>query len=233
LKGLRLIRQEPWECAVSYLFAQSLSVKVIQRALEKFCNRFGEEIEGAQGQHAFPAADRVRLLDPAELRPFANNNRARAERIVKLARSLAAGVISLPYLKTLTCDEARRALTALEGIGPKIADCVLLFSLDHGLAFPVDRWVLRALKKNFPSVRFLGTVGVNPSPAQYPALVRKARKAFGPWCGLASEYLFLYFRLLEDPGLQAELGQRPGEPFSLTQREKRLQAVLSKVPKNL
>ena len=232
LKGLRLIRQEPWECAVSYLFAQSLSVKVIQKALEQFCNRYGEEIEGAPGQHAFPPPHRVHLLNPAELRPFANNNRARAERIVKLARSLQAGVISLSFLKTLSCDEARRALTALEGIGPKIADCILLFSLDHGSAFPVDRWVLRALKMYFPSVRFRGAAGSSPTLSQYPALVRKARSAFGPWCGLASEYLFLYLRLLEDPGLQAELGRRLDAALPVPKR-KRPQRVLSKVPKNL
>jgi N-glycosylase/DNA lyase len=233
LRGLRLIRQEPWECSASYLFAQSLSVKVIQRALEKFCNRFGEEIEGIPGQHAFPPLDRVRLLSPKDLRPFANNNRARAERIVKLARSLEAGVISLPYLKSLTCDEARRALTSLEGIGPKIADCILLFSLDHGSAFPVDRWVLKALKSYFPSVRFLGASGSNPTPSQYPALVQKARAVFGPWCGLASEYLFLYLRLLEDPGLQVEMGLRPDAAYPVPKRKKGAQRVLSKMPKNL
>ncbi len=207
LRGLRLIRQEPWECAVSYLFAQSLSVKVIQKALDRFCARFGSEMEEVPGFHAFPEPGLVSQLIPADLRPFANNNRARAERIIKLARSLEAGVISLPYLRTVPCDEARMALTALEGIGPKIADCVLLFSLDHGTAFPVDRWVLRALKKYFSSVRFLGPVGVNPTPAQYPVLVKRARKAFGSWCGLVSEYLFLYFRLLEDPSLRRELGR--------------------------
>lgn len=233
LKGLRLLRQEPWECAVSYLFAQSLSVKVIRKALEGFCNRFGEEIAGAPGQHVFPPPTRISPLNPADLRSFANNNRARAERIVKLARSLEAGVVSLPYLRTLPCDDARQALMSLEGIGPKIADCILLFSLDHGMAFPVDRWVLRALKRYFPSVRFLGGLGKNPTPSHYPKLVNRARAAFGPWCGLASEYLFLYFRLMEDPGLQSELGRRPAEPHRALKGEGKPKGVLSKALKNL
>jgi N-glycosylase/DNA lyase len=205
LRGLRLIRQEPWECAVSYLFAQSLSVRVIQKALDRFCVKFGEEIEGAPNHYAFPEPGLISGLDAVQLRPYANNNRARAQRIIKLARSLEAGVLSLLYLKEIPCDDARQALTALEGIGPKIADCILLFSLDHGSAFPLDRWVLRAMKSYFPSVRFLSSVGTNPTPSQYPALVQRARKAFGPWCGLASEYLFLYLRLLDDPKLGAEL----------------------------
>ncbi len=214
LGGLRLVRQEPWECAVSYLFAQSLSVKVIQKALDRFCAKFGTEISEAPGAFAFPEPREVSLLNPGELRPYANNNRARAERIVKLARTLESRVLTLEHLKTIPCDEAREALTGLEGIGPKIADCILLFSLDHGSAFPVDRWVLRALKQHFPGVRFLQAVGLNPTPAQYPRLVQKARAVFGPWCGLASEYLFLYFRLLEDPALRLELGKELVSPFS-------------------
>jgi N-glycosylase/DNA lyase len=208
---LRLIRQEPWECAVSYLFAQSLSVKVIQKAIDRFCIKFGREIEGIPGQYAFPGPGSISLLDATKLRPYANNNRARAERIVKLARALEAEVLSLSYLKEIHCDEARQALMALEGIGPKIADCILLFSLDHGSAFPLDRWVLRAMKSYFPSVRFLGSIGTNPTPSQYPVLVQCARKAFGPWCGLASEYLFLYLRLMEEPKLGSELELTPIE----------------------
>ncbi len=231
LRGLRLMKQEPWECAVSYLFAQSLSVKVIRKALENFCNRFGEEVAGAPGHRAFPEPGLISRLNPADLRPFANNNRARAERIVKLARSQEAGVVSLPFLRTIDCDEARQALMALEGIGPKIADCILLFSLDHGSAFPLDRWVLRAMKEHFPSVRFLGRVGINPTPSQYPQMVKRARAAFGPWCGLASEYLFLYFRLLEGQGLQSELERYPAIlPSPHRKREKN---VSFKVPKKL
>lgn len=233
LRGLRLIRQEPWECAVSYLFAQSLSVKVIRKALENFCNRFGEALEGLPARRAFPEPGLVCLLSPLDLRPFANNNRARAERIVKLARSLEAGVVSLPYLKKIDCDEARQALMALEGIGPKIADCILLFSLDQGSAFPLDRWVLRAVKKHFPTVRFMGRVGVNPTPAQYPQMVKRARAAFGPWCGLVSEYLFLYFRLLEDRGLQGELGRSPDDFPQVLKPKRRPRAALPKVPKKL
>jgi N-glycosylase/DNA lyase len=232
LGGLRLVRQEPWECAVSYLFAQSLSVKVIQKALDRFCVKFGGEISGTPGAFVFPGPQEVSRLNPGELRPYANNNRARAERIVKLARTLESKVLTLEHLKTLPCDEAREALTGLEGIGPKIADCILLFSLDHGSAFPVDRWVLRALKQYFPRVRFLQAVGLNPTPAQYPRLVKRARDSFGSWCGLASEYLFLYFRLLEDQALRMELGKEWASPLSAAGRSK-TKGGLSKKGENL
>ena len=204
-RGLRLLRQEPWECTVSYMFAQGLSVKVIRHALGKFCARYGKSLEGTAGLHAFPEAGEIARLSPDHLRPFTNNYRARADRIIRLARAVEARVILLEHLKGIPCDEAREALMALDGIGPKIADCILLFSMDHGSAFPVDRWVLRAMKRHFRSVKLLGGSDEAPTLARYLKVVHKARAAFGDRCGLASEYLFLYLRLLEDRKLKEEL----------------------------
>ena len=206
LKGLRLIRQEPWECTISYMFAQGLSVKVIRKALQKFCAEFGKPMEGAGGAIAFPEARDLAPLSPDFLRPFTNNYRARADRIIRLARAVEAQVISLDHLKKIPCDEAREALMALDGIGPKIADCILLFAMDHPSAFPVDRWVLRAMKRTFRSVKLLGGGQEAPSRTQYLKIVQKARRAFGERCGLASEYLFLFLRLLEDEKLRRDLG---------------------------
>jgi N-glycosylase/DNA lyase len=205
LKGLRLIRQEPWECAVSYMFAQGLSVKVIRGALRKFCAGHGSPIGSAPGFFDFPEASRLAGLSPALLKPFTNNYQARADRIIRAARAVEAKVISLEHLKTIDCDEARSALMGLDGIGPKIADCILLFSLDQVSAFPVDRWVLRAMKRHFRSVKLLGAGEEAPTPSQYHQIVKKARHELGERCGLASEYLFLYLRLLEDAKLRQEL----------------------------
>ena len=205
LPGLRLLRQEPWECSISYMFAQGLSVKVIRQALRKFCVEYGAAISGVPGAYGFPEPGDLAGLSADFLRPFTNNYRDRADRIIRIARAVQARVISLDHLKGISCDEAREALMALDGIGPKIADCILLFSLDHVSAFPVDRWVLRAMKKYFRSVRFLGPGEEAPTRTQYLRIVQKARSAFGDRCGILSEYLFLYLRLLEDAKLREEL----------------------------
>ncbi len=205
LEGLRLIRQEPWECCVSYMFAQGLSVKVIRQALRKFCAAYGGPVEGAPGVYAFPEPEQLVGLTAHVLKPFTNNYHARADRIIRAARVVKTGVISLPHLRTLPCDDARSALMGLDGIGPKIADCILLFSLDQASAFPVDRWVLRAMKRHFRSVKLLGAGEEAPTASQYPKIVGKARRHLGPRCGLASEYLFLFLRLLEDRKLREEL----------------------------
>lgn len=205
LKGLRLLRQDPWECSISYMFAQGLSVTVIRKALAKFCEKYGCPIEGMPGFYTFPAPQDLVHLSPDFLRPFTNNYRARADRIIRLARVVEARVIDLSHLRDIPCDEARQALMNLDGIGPKIADCIMLFSMDHASAFPVDRWVLRAMRRYFPSFK-LGSAGKEaPTPSQYLKIVRKARLAFGNRCGLASEYLFLYLRLLEDEKLRLQL----------------------------
>ncbi len=205
LRGLRVIRQEPWECLISYMFAQGLSVKVIQQALRKFCVEYGHSIEGAPGFYTFPESGAIARLSADFLRPFTNNYRARADRIIRVARAVEAQVITLGHLESIPCDEAREALMALDGIGPKIADCILLFSMGHDSAFPVDRWVLRAMKRHFHAVKLLGVGREAPSYPQYVKIVRKARTAFGTRCGVASEYLFLYLRLLEDEKLRRDL----------------------------
>ncbi len=205
LTGLRLLQQDSWECTVSYMFAQGLSVKVIRQALKKFCSKYGRPLEGVKGFHAFPEAKEIALLSADSLRPFTNNYRARADRIIRLARVVEAQVLSLDYLKSIPCDDARKAMMALDGIGPKIADCILLFSMGHQSAFPVDRWVLRAMKRHFRSIQLLGGGEEAPSRTQYLKIVQKARIVFGDRCGVASEFLFLFLRMLEDEKLRAEL----------------------------
>jgi N-glycosylase/DNA lyase len=206
LKGLRLLRQEPWECTVSYMFAQGLSVKVIRFALAKFCAQYGKPVSEAPGFFTFPEPGDLVHLSAQELKSFTNNYHDRADRIIRAARVVQAQVLSLDHFKDIPCDDAREALMALDGIGPKIADCILLFSMDHLSAFPVDRWVLRAMKRHFRSVKLLGAGDEAPSRTQYVKIVGKARKALGERCGVASEYLFLFLRLLEDANLRRDLG---------------------------
>jgi len=199
LEGMRLIRQEPFECAVSYLYAQGLSVKAIQSAIAKLCVRYGQPIPGLPAdapmplRHAFPSSRTLAGLKPTALRPFANNNMPRARHIVHLAREVEGGKIDWGRLKGLSCDEARTELKEREGIGPKIADCILLFSLDHLSAFPLDRWVYRAMRDHY-GFKSGGAVREAPTPSQYPEMTAFARQEFGSRCGVASEYLFLYLR---------------------------------------
>lgn len=199
LRGMGLIRQDPFECAVSYLYAQGLSIQVIRKAIGRLCVRYGEPLVGVPPdvpsplRHAFPTPALLAGLKPVSLRPYANNNMARARHLVRLARDREAGALDWNRLRGLSCDEARMELMIREGIGPKIADCILLFSLDHLSAFPLDRWVYRALRDHY-GFKTSGKNREAPTRLQYREMTDFARREFGPRCGVASEYLFLYLR---------------------------------------
>jgi len=132
---------------------------------------------------AFPAFQRVAGLSEAELR--ACKMGFRAPYLLGTARMLAEGEISLGQLGELSCEAARAELLRLPGVGRKIADCVLLFAYGFPQAFPIDVWVLRALRElYFPGRRVL------PKRLQ-----RFSMEHFGPHGGYAQQYLFHYMRV--------------------------------------
>ncbi len=108
----------------------------------------------------------------------------RAPNLLATARRVAEGEINLRSLSVRTLEEAREELLQLPGVGHKIANCVLLFAYGFQQAFPVDVWVLKALRKlYFPKRR--------PSPAR---LRRFTETHFGAYAGYAQQYLFHYMR---------------------------------------
>lgn len=204
LAGLRLLRQEPWECAASFLFAQGLSVKVIRFAVEKLCRYWGAPIQEAPGFFDFPAPEVLAHADWKALRHCTNNYGARARRLIALAREVVSGDLDFTVLRKKPLSESRALLQGRPGFGRKITDCVLLFSLDQLEAFPVDRWVFRALCKGFPA--FHGRRDrVHPTPRDMVAAEAFASGLFPVAKGLAGHYLFLDRRLREDAVLRREL----------------------------
>lgn len=181
-RGLRLLRQEPWECLVSFICSSTKQIVQIQQIIALLCERFGEPI--SYGLNAFPPAARLAACSEAELR--ACKMGFRAPFILAAARAVDSGKIDLSHLHELPTTDARAALMNLHGVGRKIADCVLLFAYGRQDAFPVDVWVRRALKElYFPRRR--------PSPKW---LERFASTHFGPNAGYAQQYLFHYVRTL-------------------------------------
>ncbi len=132
--------------------------------------------------YAFPSAERLAAAGEAELR--ACKMGFRAPNLLATARLVAAGEIDLERLRGCGVEEARSQLTQLPGVGLKIADCVLLFAYGFQQAFPVDVWVMKALRQlYFPKRR--------PSPARLRQFVQTH---FGAHSGYAQQYLFHYMR---------------------------------------
>jgi N-glycosylase/DNA lyase len=200
--GLRLLRQDPWECLASFILSSTKQIVQIRQIVSLLCERFGEPVEFCSGglrpsqvladyetsavtdyrYNSFPSPQRIASLTEAELR--ACKMGFRAPNLLAAAREIAEGRFDLERIRHLSHAEARAELMKLRGVGGKIADCVLLFAYGFDSAFPVDVWIERALQQlYFPRRRANG-----------PRLRRFAATHFGPHAGYAQQYLFHYMR---------------------------------------
>jgi N-glycosylase/DNA lyase len=184
--GLRLLRQEPWECLASFILSSTKQIPHIQQIIENLCRQWGAPVAVPPSHapvYAFPTAATLAGAGEAALRSCRMGFRARA--LHEAACRVASGELNLELLRDLDEAAARQKLMTLRGVGPKIANCVLLFAYGFPQAFPVDVWVMRALREAyFPRRR--------PAPARLEAFIRSH---FGPHAGYAQQYLFHHWRM--------------------------------------
>jgi N-glycosylase/DNA lyase len=184
-RGLRLLRQDPWECLASFILSSTKQIVQIQQIVALLCEKFGEPLTvlpGSAGGYAFPTAARLARASEAELR--ACKMGFRAPYLLATASRIGGGQFDLAKVGTLPVDIARAELMTLSGVGRKIADCVLLFAYGFPSAFPMDVWVMKALRQlYFPRRR-----------VSIQRMHRFAATHFGPWAGYAQQYLFHYMR---------------------------------------
>lgn len=185
-RGLRLLRQDPWECLASFILSASKQIVQIRQIVEVLCARYGEPVATPADSatwFAFPTAARLAALSEAELR--ACKMGFRAPKLLATARLVASGEVRLSDLADRPIKAARAELLRCPGVGEKIANCVLLFAGGHADAFPVDVWIAKAIRElYFPKRR--------PSPARVREFIATH---FGPNAGWAQQYLFHYVRV--------------------------------------
>jgi N-glycosylase/DNA lyase len=183
--GLRLLRQDPWECLASFILSSTKQILQIQQIVGLLCRSYGEEIAVPGGHDpawAFPTAERLASVSETDLR--ACKMGFRAPFLLAAARRVTGGALDLPALAGLPVEGARAELLALPGVGPKICNCVLLFAYGRQEAFPVDVWVMKALRQlYFPRRK-----------RTLRQLQQFAATHFGPNAGYAQQYLFHYAR---------------------------------------
>ncbi|MBI4437157.1 MAG: DNA-3-methyladenine glycosylase 2 [Candidatus Omnitrophica bacterium] len=181
--GLRILRQDPWECLASYIFSSFNNVSRISTLVENLSGCFGTPVGvNGLGQYTFPTAERLASLTPKDLRPIRPGFRDRY--LLETAREVAEGKFDLEKLHRIKAEEAKKTLLTLPGVGEKVADCVLLFAYGRMDAFPIDVWVERALRKLY----FHGR------RRTFRKMQHFARKKFRGAAGYAQEYLYAYVR---------------------------------------
>ncbi len=181
--GLRLLRQAPWECLVSFICSATSNVPRIKLNVGAVAADIGRRLGPSGGDFEFPAAPAVAALGERRLRELGLGFRARY--VVVAAEMVARGDLDLMALRRQSYGDAKERLMTIHGVGEKIADCVLAFSLDKPEAFPIDRWTRRALEKWY---------GLSPR-LNNSAAGEWARNHFGQHGAIAQQYMFHRERL--------------------------------------
>lgn len=178
--GLRIIRQPPWECLVSYVIATFTNIPSIKRRISLLCRQFGDVIDSGDGTwYSFPGPGALAAAGECDIRACSLGYRApylcQVAQAVNDNPGWSGTITRLPY------GDARMELMKYRGVGRKVADCVLLFGFGRLESVPVDVWVERILKAHY--LKPGGKTG-------YENLRRFAQGYFGPYAGYAQEYLF-------------------------------------------
>ena len=167
--GIRILRQDSWEALACFVVSQNNNIKRITGIVDRICKRFGKKNE--EGVSGFPCAKTLADAPLDELRDTGLG--FRDSYIKNTACAVLDGKIDFAELKKVPVDEARKTLVSVKGIGPKVADCALLFGCHRLDCFPMDVWMKRVM-----SVFFEGKDG----------------SIFGENAGVAQQYLFHWAR---------------------------------------
>ena len=194
--GLRLMRQDPFQCYISFICSSNSSISNIRQMLGRICQKFGGKIN-FDGYDFFLFPEAKKLADASLNDLLACGLGFRSKYVKKASNEVASGRIDFEDLKRTDYDDAKERLKKVYGIGNKIADCILLFSLEKLEAFPIDRWTQRILMKYY-SEHFSNIIGKSLTEKKYEAAHEKIVDYFGPFAGYSQQFLFKMERELNN-----------------------------------
>jgi N-glycosylase/DNA lyase len=185
--GMRLLRQDPFQCLISFIVSSNSNIPKIKTCLENICKNFGEKIFFENKEFfLFPEP---KILASASIQEIKNCGTGyRSKFIISASDMVYSGKINFEYLKKCDYFKAKEIISAIPGVGNKVADCVLLFSLDKLEAVPLDRWIIRIMEKYYPNIFEMSTKTITNK--QYEILHEKIINYFGPYAGYAQQFLF-------------------------------------------
>lgn len=161
---IRILRQEPWEALCSFIISACNNIPRIKGITERFCENFGEKRDT---MYTFPSAEKTAQLSPKDLAVLRAGYRVPF--ILDAAEKVSGGEINLEELKNKTTEQAEKELMKINGVGKKVADCTILFSLAKADCFPVDRHIKRITEELYKD--------------GLPDFIK-------PFAGIAQQYLF-------------------------------------------
>lgn len=194
--GLRLMRQDPFQCYISFICSSNSSIPNIKQMLKKICKKFGSRISFEKHEEfTFPEPEKLANASMKDLLSCGLGFRAKF--VKRASRAVVSGEIDFEMLKKEDYKTAKEKLVKVYGIGDKVADCILLFSLEKIEAFPIDRWTLRILQKYY-SKEFQQIIGKSLTKKKHAALHEKIVEHFGSYAGYSQQFLFKMERELNN-----------------------------------
>lgn len=153
--GIRLLKQDSWECLCSFIISQNNNIPRIKGIISRLCEHYGH----------FPSAAEL-AAETVESLGYLRSG-FRAKYIIDAAVKTACGMIDLEKTAQMPLEEARKSLIGIKGVGPKVAECVLLFGMHRTEAFPIDVWIKRVMENYYPNGLPDCTKGIEGTAQQY------------------------------------------------------------------
>jgi len=185
--GLRILEQDPFQCLISFIVSSNSNIPKIKSNLENISKKFGKKIKFQNQEFfLFPNPKKLAKISINEITSCGVGYRAKF--IKEAAKIIDKKEIDFDYLKKCDYQDAKENICQIPGVGNKVADCVLLFSLDKLEAVPLDRWIIRILGKYYAKKFEMKTKTITEK--QYDILHKKIVDHFGPFAGYSQQFLF-------------------------------------------
>ena len=187
--GIRILKQNLFECIISYIISANNNIPRIKKIINNISKQFGEEVGFEENKYyLFPS---IEQLSKGNLEDFkAAGAGFRDIRIYNTTQAIYSGSFSLDNLYEIEdIDELEKELLKLDGVGPKVANCIMLFALKRFDVFPIDVWVRRVMNDLYIHAK-------DENKINNKEILKIARDKFGDLSGLAQQYLFYWRREL-------------------------------------
>lgn len=187
-EGIRILNQDLWEMIISFIISANNNIPRIKGIIERMSAKYGQEIKfRGTSYYTFPTIDELSQASVKDLKDLGLGFRDRY--VYETTKKIKEGKINLENLKQEPTNEVRKQLLTLTGVGPKVADCIMLFStLKRFDVFPVDVWVRRVMNDLYIKEE-------DETKVSKVKIEKIANEKFGNLAGLAQQYLFYWRRM--------------------------------------
>ena len=179
--GIRILNQDSWEMLISFIISAANNIPRISKTIENISRAYGQKITWNEKDHyKFPTPKELSKATVEELRTL--NLGFRDKYVYNATKMVCAGEVNLEEIEKMNYKEAKKELMKIQGVGEKVADCILLFSMRKREAFPVDTWIKKVMSQLYNESKDIKKISTF------------AESKFGEYSGIAQQYLFYYMR---------------------------------------